>query len=185
MPSTVAISALPGQIVAGNMLRVVPKTSDYTLVGDAAASDCGKLFTNTGASGQVIFSLPASAVGLNYSFCVTAAQYLQVKAAGSDVIYLGTGVTSAAGYLRGASIGTAFKVSCPKSGFWFVECYSNSGADLELDGAEALWASGQVGLRVTPVAGDPGGTPAIGTIWYNSSTNKLKVRTNSASVELN
>lgn len=43
---------------------VVNKTTDYTITAD----DSGKIFTNEGASGAVVFTLPAAAAGLYYGF---------------------------------------------------------------------------------------------------------------------
>lgn len=59
----------------------IAKTSNYTLIGAAAASnDNGAHFVNTGAAGAVAFTLPAAAQGLTYKFTCTAAQVLTVVA---------------------------------------------------------------------------------------------------------
>lgn len=59
------------------------KTANYTVV----AADNGTLFTNTGAGGAVVFTLPALAANLSFMFCVTADQSVTVtSAAGDDMI---------------------------------------------------------------------------------------------------
>lgn len=58
------------------VLQEVAKTANYTVL----ASDRGTLFTNTGASGAVTFTLPAVAPGLVYEFLVTADQNVLITA---------------------------------------------------------------------------------------------------------
>ncbi len=61
----------------------IAKTADYTVT----TADNGMLFTTTGASGTVIFTLPALAVGLRFRFFNTVNQTLTVaSAAGDDMI---------------------------------------------------------------------------------------------------
>lgn len=63
------------------------------------------VLTNSGATGEVIFNLPAGADGMVFHAEVAAAQYLRVKAIGSEVIsYAGTD-TAAGGYIRSSTIG--------------------------------------------------------------------------------
>lgn len=93
--------------VASAFLRLnkTQANSPYTVT---AANVAGHTtFTNTGASGQIIFNLPAGADGEHFSAVVTAAQYLQLKANGTEVLsYLGTD-TAAGGYIRANVIGYA------------------------------------------------------------------------------
>ena len=81
-----------------NSLNIVTKTSAYQLL----ASDSGSIFTNTGASGSVVLTLPTSAnttVGLHYEVYVDAAQTLEVLA--------GTGVTIQVAGVTGGTAGNA------------------------------------------------------------------------------
>jgi len=65
-----------------NMLESA-KTANYTVL----TTDNGTLFTNTGASGAVVFTLPTLAAGLVYEFLVTADQSVTVaSAAGDDMV---------------------------------------------------------------------------------------------------
>ena len=71
----------------------VAKTADYAVL----AADVNKIFTNTGASGTVKFTLPAVAEwpGKPIRFKVLAAQIVQVAPASGEKIYLdGDGVAS-------------------------------------------------------------------------------------------
>ena len=58
----------------------VAKTADYTLT----ARDSGNLFTNTGASGAVTFTLPTIAPNLFFAFRVVADQTVTIASAGSN-----------------------------------------------------------------------------------------------------
>lgn len=106
-----------GVTIAGNRDEVVPRTSDLTL---NSSTTLNKWYTNTGAAGEVILTLPASATGLRFMFAVDAAQYLRVKAAGSDTIRDAATVSAAAGYIRANVAGNVLEVTCIASGKWYV-----------------------------------------------------------------
>lgn len=59
---------------------VEAKTADYTVL----ATDVGKLFTNEGAAGAVIFTLPTIAPNLIFGFYVMADQDVTIASAGSN-----------------------------------------------------------------------------------------------------
>ena len=48
--------------------------------------ESGKIFTNTGASGSITFTLPTAAKGLVYSFAKVVAQDIVIDAADGDYI---------------------------------------------------------------------------------------------------
>jgi len=50
------------------------------------ADESGKIFTNTGASGSITFTLPTAAKGLMYSFAKVVAQDMIIDAADGDYI---------------------------------------------------------------------------------------------------
>lgn len=61
----------------------VAKTADYTIV----PGDNGTLFTNGGAAGAVVFTLPALKNGYFFGFLVTADQSVTIaSAAGDDIV---------------------------------------------------------------------------------------------------
>lgn len=72
-----------------------------------SVAQSGTVFANTGASGLVTYNLPAAATGLTYAFCVLDANGSRVVAAGSDVIYIGSSVTTAGGNIQSTTVGSA------------------------------------------------------------------------------
>ncbi len=97
----------PGGVV-GNRVNKTQADSPYTVT---TANLTGLIvFTNTGASGETIFQLPAGADGYKSRGIVTAAQYMQFLCNGSEKIrYLGT-QTAAGGYVRSNVIGNMIEV---------------------------------------------------------------------------
>ena len=61
---------------------VATKTTNYSIL----TTDNQTIFDNAGASGSVIYSLPAASPGLRYTFIVLTARILEVLAGGSDQI---------------------------------------------------------------------------------------------------
>lgn len=107
---------MPQGIAAGVM---VAKTADYTVL----ESDCGKLFTNAGASGAVNFTLPTTAKqGLYYDFHAVANQNLVVTAGTADtmVAYNDAAVDSVALQTANEIIGGSFRVIGTGS-VWLVQ----------------------------------------------------------------
>lgn len=102
--------------INGHAPRTVEaKTADYAI----EAGECGKVFTNQGASGAIEFSLPAAAVGLWFDFIVKANQELRIDPDGTETIALDTGVQQAAGkYITANAIGEHISVVCVKAGEW-------------------------------------------------------------------
>src|SRR5262245_16125705 len=71
--------------------RVVAKTADYTIVSPAtnAGDASGTIFTNRGATGAVVFTLPAPAqniAGVFYDFLGVADQTFTVATATADTL---------------------------------------------------------------------------------------------------
>ena len=109
--------------VHGQFLKTVEaKTAAYTIV---ANEDCGKTFTNEGASGAVTFSLPAATVGQRYTFHVMAAQELRIDPNGTETIALpSSGAQGTAGqYLTADAVGEWVYIECVKAGQWQVMGY--------------------------------------------------------------
>lgn len=98
-------------------LRVEAATADRTVL----ASECdGRCFTTVGASGTVVFALPAATLGMSVKFRVGAAQELRIDPDGTEVIALpSTGVAGAAGkYLTANADGETVELVCTKAGAW-------------------------------------------------------------------
>lgn len=98
---------------------VAAKTADYTVL----TTDTNTVFTTTGASGTVIFTLPTWTAGLTYTFQANAAQILEVLAPGTDVIRFGESVSGAGGNVQTTTSGrgNSVKVVAAASGVWIVE----------------------------------------------------------------
>lgn len=98
--------------------EVLARTTDLTLT----TAEVGILYTNTGASGQVIFTLPAATltnnVGAEYFFSVRAAQNIRIVAAGSDIIQLGTAASVGGGRIDSSTVGSQARVTCSATGVW-------------------------------------------------------------------
>lgn len=72
---------------------VTAKTASDTLT----AAQSYQTFTNEGAAGPVILTLPTPAAGLEFTAAVVASQTLILDVTGSVVIALGPGIESTAG----------------------------------------------------------------------------------------
>lgn len=99
---------LPGAI-PGSASAVSAKTTDYAVL----AGDSGTIFTNTGASGTVVFTLPASPTnGLWYEFHITAAQSVDIKTGTAVLIYANAAATTATtGKLTKSTVGTVIQLN--------------------------------------------------------------------------
>lgn len=97
---------------------VQTKTTDYTVT----TADSGRTFSTAGASGTVVFTLPAAVPGLKYRFRVGAAQELRLDPDGTETISLpSTGVPGAAGkYLTANAAGETVEIECVVAGTWSV-----------------------------------------------------------------
>ncbi len=98
----------------------VIKTADYSV----AYTDTQKVFSNTGASGQVIFTLPTpvATVYVSYTFIVAAAQNLRVLTSGGGILGIGANTGTANGYTESSTVNSVIRVT---SGFnstaWIAE----------------------------------------------------------------
>lgn len=98
--------------------RVVPKASDYTIVYPMDAP--GTIFTNKGAQGAVVFTLPTPGdqlIGCYFDFLVVVGQNVTVKTAGVDTAIAFNDLTadSLAFSTGGALIGALLRAICVQS----------------------------------------------------------------------
>ena len=92
-----------------------------------SANDTNTDFDNTGASGEVDFTLPAYAAGLRYCFMVTAAQTLKVIAPASAKIAIGTTNSAAAGNIAASAVySTACLVATSVPNQWVTKSTTGS-----------------------------------------------------------
>lgn len=104
---------------AGKGFRVAAKTADYTVTDD----DNGTYFTNKGAAGAVVFTLPTVAKrGLQYKFMAAAAQTLTLASGTADtLVVLNDAAADSVSYQTANEIiGGGFKVT-GDGALWIVE----------------------------------------------------------------
>jgi hypothetical protein len=98
--------------------EVLARTTDLTLT----TVESGILYTNTGAGGQVIFTLPAATltnnVGAMYGFCVRAAQNIRIQATGTDVINLPAAASAGGGRIDSNTVRSVVWLFVSAAGFW-------------------------------------------------------------------
>lgn len=109
-----------GLLVGGGggstLVPVINKTSNFV----AAGAETGTRYTNTGAGGTVVGTLPAATVGLAFGLSISATQILRFDAAGTDTInYAGT-ASAAGGVIEGNVIGWFLMIECHVTGRWTV-----------------------------------------------------------------
>lgn len=100
------------------------KTADYTVT----VADSGRTFSTVGASGAVVFAMPAAVPGLRYRFYVGAAQELRIDPNGTETAGLpSSGVQQAAGaYLTANAVGETLDLQCVAAGTWAPFGYSGT-----------------------------------------------------------
>jgi hypothetical protein len=106
--------------LSGQKRRTAAKTGDYTI----QATDSGKVLTNRGAGGAVIFTLPTVAAafdGCDVTIYGVAAQNITVtgETAGQLVVFGDAGANSAALSTGGEIIGGGFRCICDGTS-WLV-----------------------------------------------------------------
>ena len=96
----------------------VAKTANYTLT----AADCNgfKTFTNYGAIGDIILTLPSAATGLKIGFVVSGSNSLRVNIASDDYVSFNGENTSVAGYLNTTIDGTSFILVAINTTEWVI-----------------------------------------------------------------
>lgn len=111
-----------GNAFGNNRLYPFTRTTNANLSSNQLDGGPNSIVTHTGASGEVIFTLPTSSlqVGINWVFAVTAAQYLQVKASTGQVIYNGGTASADAGYIRSNQKGATLRLLYGASGEFYV-----------------------------------------------------------------
>jgi len=89
---------------------------DHTLIN----TESGTLFTNEGATGTVILTLPAAAIGLEYEFYIQANQTFTITAGSGDTIRSGTNVSTAAGTVSNNTVGNMIRIVAINSTEWIA-----------------------------------------------------------------
>ena len=108
-PSTLA------SFIGGNAGSVTNFTTNQTLTVNQTLG----IFTNSGAAGTVVLTLPSPiTTGLQYTFVVAATQPLQIDVDGSDVIAIGELTSSAGGFISSDSPYSVVTLKALSSALW-------------------------------------------------------------------
>lgn len=102
--ATGALIVPGGAGIAGPLYTQQPVVARTTALS-VAANQTRALFTNEGATAQVIFTLPTAVAGYEYTYVVQDTDGIRVTAASGDTIRIAGTVTAAAGYVENATIG--------------------------------------------------------------------------------
>lgn len=90
------------------------KTTAYTVL----AADSGTSLDNAAAGASVTFTLPASAIGLQYTFFNQNANGIVLDAVGSDIIRFPGSDSTAGGTQTTTTIGASVTIKCNTVGIW-------------------------------------------------------------------
>lgn len=126
--ATVTVPAKTGTIALLTQ-TVTAKTQADTPV-TVSAGDAGQIYDNTGAGGAVVFNLPeaSTVIGKSFTFCVTAAQNLDVNPADGDTIL---GLTNAAGdAIRNATLGGSITLTVLDAANIVATAYQGTWSDV-------------------------------------------------------
>lgn len=103
-----ARAVTPANVASAYKAALTAKSSSYPVVaGDLTGRTT---FTNTGASGEVTFTLPAGAAWHKVSFIVTVAQYLKILTDGTEKLRFLATQGAAGGYVRSNVIGNTLTI---------------------------------------------------------------------------
>jgi len=95
----------------------VDVSSPVTINGTVA--DSRKVYSNLGAGGAVTYNLPGAAAGLEFIFCVQAAQNMVVDAAAGDVIQIAGSASTSGGTATNNVIGSTLHLIALDATNWF------------------------------------------------------------------
>jgi hypothetical protein len=102
-----------------------PVTAQASTPLGLTSADSGKVYTNEGASAQIVFNLPTAVAGLNFTFIVqdTSDYGIQVVAASGDTIRVATSVTPAAGNIAATDDGCTVQLVAINDTEWVAVYY--------------------------------------------------------------
>ena len=103
--------------ILGNRDVEANTTTPKTIV----AAESRRLFTNEGATVEIVHNLPSAVKDLEYSFCVQDADGIQINAAAGDTIRLANQVSIAAGFVESAVVGSCVRLVAINATEWVAE----------------------------------------------------------------
>jgi photosystem II stability/assembly factor-like uncharacterized protein len=96
---------------------VVDQTSSYVLLD----SDHGKVYVNTNATAQIVFTLPSNLPGVSFSFIVNDSSGIEVDAAGGNYIRAGFYSSSSGGSIDSTSLWSSLQLVCIDATNWISQ----------------------------------------------------------------
>lgn len=105
----------PGTPTGGGIGPVSAQASSPVTVN---SSDSGKVYTNEGATGEIVFNLPTAAANLFYTFVVQDSDGVEVVANTGDTIRLAGSVSASAGKIESATIGSSVTIIAINATEW-------------------------------------------------------------------
>jgi hypothetical protein len=100
---------------------VTVKTNSYTI----NKAESSEIFTNSGAAGGFIFTLPTASEGLFFEFYVTTAKNIRITPQAGDVLRGYDGITQttlgAGKYTQSTTLLSKIKIKCVIAGYWEFE----------------------------------------------------------------
>lgn len=85
-----------------------------------STAESGAIFSNEGAVALDVFTLPAAAAGLRYTFIVQDADGIKVLAVGDDTIRIAGSVSGAAGFAQSTTIGSVLTIVAINATEWMA-----------------------------------------------------------------
>lgn len=112
----VTVGGIPVGGTISTLVIVSNKTTNFSILGVESSTR----YTNNGAGGTVVGSLPAATIGLSFGFSVATAQTLRADAAGTDTINWAGTVSAAGGVIEANVVGSFVLLECHVTGEWTV-----------------------------------------------------------------
>lgn len=121
----ISVAGLSGELADPQPAKNIgtPVTAQASTPLTLTASDTGKVYTNEGASAQIVFNLPTAAVGLNFTFVTQDADGIQIVAASGDTIRIAASATPAAGNISNTTIGNTVQLVAINATEWIATYY--------------------------------------------------------------
>lgn len=80
--------------------------------------DSGTLYTNEGATAQIVFNLPTASANLMYTFYVQDADGIKINANTGDTIRIYSEVSAAAGFASSTTVGSSVILTAINATEW-------------------------------------------------------------------
>ncbi len=121
----ISVAGLSGELADPQPAKDLgtPVTAQASTPLTLTSSDSGKVYTNEGATAQIVFNLPTAAADLNFTFITQDADGIQVVAASGDTIRIAASATPAAGNISNTTIGNTVQLVAINATEWIATYY--------------------------------------------------------------